>query len=375
MAEQVQKPPAEAASESRSHTRLGLYRFMSRFSFLNYRAKIMVMAFLGTHIPLIALAIWLAIQGSKNWSEALPTLGVALVATLVGTAITLFVLDRLLRPVLLTSAALCAYRKSRERIAMPLHFQDEVGTLMADADNALSHLDECLRGLEDAIAAKNRFLATAAHDLRQPSQALLMYAEHLIEFPEMQAELAPKIASASASVKQMFDSLFDVANLEAGNAQLKFSEVDVAELFRSVCTQFEPLALEKNIELRIRCGKVSINTDRFRLQRMISNVVSNAIKYSPAGCAILLAARVDKSGSVRIDVWDQGDGIPTQDLMRVFDAFYRVDRPGNNHIDGVGLGLSIVAKLADLLGARVQLTSKVSCGTRFRFRLASSPVV
>jgi len=132
---------------------LWFYTFLSRFGILNYRAKIMVMAFLGTHIPLISLAIYFALQSAPDFQTLVATIGVTLVATLVGTGITLFVLNELLKPVTMTSKALRAYRQSRKPSSLPSGFTDEVGTLMADATSTITHLEHTLDVLEHIDAA------------------------------------------------------------------------------------------------------------------------------------------------------------------------------------------------------------------------------
>ena len=131
---------------------LWLYHAVSRFGRLNYRAKIMIMAFIGTHIPLIALISFFALRSGATWQAALATIGVALLATLAGTGITLFVLNHLLRPVLMTSRALKAYRVSREILPLPTSYTDEVGTLMADAGATLTHLEAIRHRLESMDA-------------------------------------------------------------------------------------------------------------------------------------------------------------------------------------------------------------------------------
>lgn len=117
-----------------------LYSALSRFKFLTYSAKIMLMAFVGTHIPLIALACYLALQSAPDWQTFFTTVGVTLIATLTGTGLTLFVLHQLLQPILLTSSALRRYRDTRQKTALPIGYTDEVGVLMADADATIEHL-------------------------------------------------------------------------------------------------------------------------------------------------------------------------------------------------------------------------------------------
>ncbi|MEJ7687394.1 MAG: HAMP domain-containing sensor histidine kinase [Variovorax sp.] len=215
-----------------------------------------------------------------------------------------------------------------------------------------------------AVATKDRFLAAASHDMRQPVMALSLYAEHLVAYPEMHLELAPKIATASLAVKHLFESLFDLANLDSGKVVLHVQPVNVAEVLIGLVVQFGPLAAAKNIELRVRGADATVQTDSVRLQRMIGNVLGNAIKYSPSGTKILLAVRAH-AGRVRVEVWDQGYGIPQGDMDKVFQEFYRVDRADTPSIDGIGLGLSIVSRLSRVLNTQIAINSVVGRGTRF----------
>ncbi len=215
-----------------------------------------------------------------------------------------------------------------------------------------------------AVATKNRFLAAASHDMRQPVMALSLYAEHLVAYPEMHLELAPKIATASLAVKHLFESLFDLANLDSGKVVLHVQPVRVKDVLTGLGVQFGPLATAKNIELRVRGVDATVQTDSVRLQRMIGNVLGNAIKYSPPGTKILLAARA-YAGRVRVEVWDQGFGIPPNDVDKVFQEFYRVDRADTPSIDGIGLGLSIVSRLSRVLNTQITISSVVGRGTRF----------
>lgn len=128
--------------------KLGIYERLSRIGFLSYRAKIMLMAFLGTHLPLIAVALYLAFVATSEWSALFAVGALVLAATLVGTTITLFMIDQLLRPVLLTSRALRNYRESRIVSVLPTHHRDEAGSLMADASSTIRHLEDALDRLE-----------------------------------------------------------------------------------------------------------------------------------------------------------------------------------------------------------------------------------
>lgn len=138
---------------------LWLYDWMSRLARMNYRAKILVVAFIGTHIPLIALVGYFAVQTSPDWTTLLTTVGITLAATLVGTGLTVFVLNELLRPVVVTSMALRTYREFRKKTDLPTGYIDEVGTLMADAGLTIEYLDrvrDALEYIDEATGLPNR---------------------------------------------------------------------------------------------------------------------------------------------------------------------------------------------------------------------------
>lgn len=156
---------AQVNRKTNALNNLGLYRALARFSSLNYRAKIILVAFLGTHVPLLAIIGFYVANTSRDAATIWGTLIVALIATLAGTGVTLFVLNGLLAPVLLTSRALRAYRSKRELIALPTEFTDEAGTLMADAGATLTQLDATLTELEtidtvSGLANRDKFLGT-----------------------------------------------------------------------------------------------------------------------------------------------------------------------------------------------------------------------
>jgi signal transduction histidine kinase len=224
------------------------------------------------------------------------------------------------------------------------------------------------RQATEAVSTKNRFLAAATHDLRQPVSALALYADFLKENPETHAELAPKIAKATAAVSHLFDSLFDLSVLDSGKVQLSVEPVQIADVVRDLQLQYEPLAEAKNIRLRVRTWQATIQSDPVRLRRMVGNVLSNAIKYSPPGKKILLAARLQR-GDVVVEVFDQGIGIPADQIEKVFEEFYRVNDAATPAADGVGLGLSLVARLAKALKSEVRLDSVAGRGTRCSIRL------
>ncbi|MEY4426569.1 MAG: hypothetical protein RL535_867 [Pseudomonadota bacterium] len=211
-----------------------------------------------------------------------------------------------------------------------------------------------------AVATKNRMLASAAHDMRQPVLALDLYAGWLIDDPTDSPNIAPKIAASTKAVVNLFDSLFDMSRLTEGQVGTNLEMVDLEVLMYELFSQYHPIAKSKNLELRTRILQKTVFTDHVLLVRILGNLVSNALKYTQAG-GVLIACRNSKRGVV-IEVWDTGIGISPDQHSLVFKEFYK--SPSNaGTSDGFGLGLAIVAQLADLIGAELKLRSRLGHGT------------
>lgn len=211
-----------------------------------------------------------------------------------------------------------------------------------------------------AVATKNRMLASAAHDMRQPVLALDLYAGWLVDDPAASADIAPKIAASTKAVINLFDSMFDMSRLTEGQISTNLETVNLNELFSALYTQYQPIAASKNLRLRTHPIQGTVFTDYILLARILGNLLTNAIKYTQTG-GVLLACRNSARG-VKIEVWDTGVGIAPDQQSLVFKEFYK--SPSNaGTSDGFGLGLAIVTQLADLIGAELSLKSRRGLGT------------
>jgi signal transduction histidine kinase len=218
----------------------------------------------------------------------------------------------------------------------------------------------------DAVEIKNRFLASAAHDIRQPVHALGLYADWLGSEPDLVHELAPKIVESTKAVNALFDSLFDLVRLDSGKIKLNIEPVDLDKLLHDLELQYRPLAQAKGLQLRVHVRPGTVVSDPILLRRIAGNLVSNAVKYTDRG-GILLASR-GRGASRRIEVWDTGVGIAPVHQREVFREFYKVPSHAGTD-DGFGLGLYIVARLSAILGHPVSLRSRPGRGTVFRVML------
>ncbi|MCE3269807.1 MAG: putative histidine kinase, classic [Ramlibacter sp.] len=218
----------------------------------------------------------------------------------------------------------------------------------------------------DAVEIKNRFLASAAHDIRQPVHALGLYADWLGSEPELVHELAPKIVNATKAVNQLFDSLFDLARLDSGKIRLNIEPVDVGKLLRDLELQYRPLCEAKGLHFRLHVRPGTATSDPILLQRVLGNLISNAVKYTQRG-GLLVASRATREG-LRIEIWDTGVGIAPIHQREIFREFYKVPTHAGTD-DGFGLGLYIVARLTHILGHALSLSSRPGRGTVFRLVL------
>ena len=218
----------------------------------------------------------------------------------------------------------------------------------------------------EAVEVKNRFIASAAHDLRQPVHALSLYASWLVAEPELVAQIAPKISRSTRAVNDMFDSLFDFAGLENAVLQPNLQTVDLTALVQDLELQYAPVALERQLQLRTRTvAGLKVRSDPLLLKRLVGNLLSNALKNTVTG-GVLLAVR-RRRNAVHIEVWDTGVGVAREHQHAIFQEFYRIPQPGTD--EGFGLGLAIVSGLSRALGHPVGMLSRVGHGSVFWVQL------
>ena len=246
-------------------------------------------------------------------------------------------------------------------------------------DAATAALREKKEEAETATRAKSQFLAAASHDLRQPTHALGMFVARLGQLPH-DAQTKHLVASLDASVRAMqdlLDGLLDVSRLDAGAVQVNLHAVPLAPIFEQVRLAMLDAASEKGLRLRVRPTSAWVRSDPVLLQRILLNLVANAVRYTQQG-SVLLACRtpgdgvVSGSGSVsdqgpraRIEVWDSGIGIAPEHQTQVFREFYQVGNSERDRTRGLGLGLNIVKRTAHLLGHPFALRSSLGQGSRF----------
>ena len=213
------------------------------------------------------------------------------------------------------------------------------------------------------MATKNRFLASAAHDLRQPVHALSVDADWLGTGPEMARDISPRILQSTRAINELFDSLFDLTRIDAGNYKVRLRDVDVRRLFDDLAMQFEPVAVGKSLRLRTHTRPTLIWSDPVVLRRILGNLISNALRHTHQG-GVLVGLR-HRQEMLMFEVWDTGVGIAREHQQSIFQEFFRVSQHQGTE-DSLGLGLTIVSKLTSLMGYQLSLNSVATQGSVFR---------
>ena len=289
----------------------------------------------------------------------------------------------------LTAVLANSYRQALQRAidlkvqADELAAQLRVETLAAEAAR---------REAEIANRAKTQFFTAASHDLRQPLHAMGLFAEALrqrvrghagssqeptpegaarrvVDDPEV-AQLVNSINESVDALEGLFSELLDITRIDNGGVEVHEQHFVVSDILRKLRLSFEPGAFEKGLSLRLRSGERVVFADPLLVERILRNLVSNAIRYTNDG-SVLVSCR-QRGDRVLLQVWDTGIGIPDAERVRIFEEFYQVPNTGvvsPEQRKGLGLGLAIVKRLAELMRAPLSVRSQAGRGTVFTLEL------
>jgi signal transduction histidine kinase/CheY-like chemotaxis protein len=226
-------------------------------------------------------------------------------------------------------------------------------------------VEERTRQLEVANLAKSRFLATASHDLRQPLHALGLFVAQLRGRTGVddRKRIVAGIEASLSAMNELFNALLDVSKLDSGLLTPRLVEFPIAHLLKRVETTFAGTAREKGLALRAVGSSAWVFSDFVLLERIVFNLVSNAIRYTSNGRVLVGCRR--RGDELRLEVWDTGSGIPQDQHQDIFTEFFRLENSDREQGGGLGLGLAIVERLCRLLMHRVEVTSTVGKGSCF----------
>jgi two-component system, sensor histidine kinase len=238
--------------------------------------------------------------------------------------------------------------------------------LIDELQQAKVQAEQLRRLAEEANRAKSRFLASASHDLRQPLTALSLYSEALNQIAKGAAikDVAEHIDASVRHLEDLFNSLLDLSKLDAGVVQVNPTIHSVFELLNRLAVEYAEQASHRNIALSSKGSDCWINADPILFERVIRNLLENALRYTSEGRVDLNCYRTGYS--VCVEVSDTGAGIPQSERERIFDEYYQISNPGRDRSKGLGIGLSIVRKLLELMGLEVMLESAVGKGSVFK---------
>jgi len=254
---------------------------------------------------------------------------------------------------------------------------DEIGSLVLQINSMLesiqiSHhqLESSRADAERASLAKSNFLTSMSHELRTPLNAILGYSQLLnirgTNLTESEAEWVSEIVVAGEYLLKLISELLELSSIESGDLKLDFEPVLISESFEKAINMVKPLATQKNVELSMETDALlghQIHADKVRLQQILINLLTNAIKYNKqGGCVSLRAATIGRYCYIKIE--DNGVGVSEEKIDEIFKPFNRGD-VRNSTIDGVGIGLSITRRLIESMNGRVEVTSKLNVGSVF----------
>jgi two-component system phosphate regulon sensor histidine kinase PhoR len=254
------------------------------------------------------------------------------------------------------------------------HAGDELDTIVDEAGHAGRALRTEVERLERLADYRRSFLGDVSHELRTPIFAISGFAESLLDGalddPEVRERFVQKILANARRLDALARDLAEIARIESGELRMRTAAFDLGALARETIETLETLATERGIDVAViaPADLPRVVGDRGRLQQVLANLVENALKYTERGGRVELSAAATPAG-VRVAVSDNGIGIAPEDVARVTERFFRVDRSRSRTEGGTGLGLSIVKHILEAHGVPLDVTSRPGEGSTFAFTL------
>ncbi len=243
-------------------------------------------------------------------------------------------------------------------------------------------LQESFTKLKELDRLKSNFLATMSHELRTPLTSVIGYSDMMLEgmagpLSPPQREYVGIIMEKGENLLQLISSILDITKIEAGRVRLALTEVELGQVMRDALSTVVPLARKKSIDISCEAAQdlPRVICDREKVRQCLVNLLSNALKFTPAGGAVRLGAQAVPGGQIAISVADTGIGISEEHLPRVWEAFYQVDGSATREYGGVGLGLAIVKSFVEAHGGEAQVRSTPGQGSSFTMVLPERPAV
>lgn len=256
-------------------------------------------------------------------------------------------------------------RSIRSSIMHSINVRFDNFSLLENLQHEKSRAEQALKRAETANHAKSKFLAAASHDLRQPLHSLRLFTATLeLQTRETRHKtLASQIDSSVKSLEDLFNALLDISKLDAGTFSVSKQHVHLDSLLSQIEGEFKPLAQVKELSFNVILEDYVVFTDALLLERLIRNLASNAVRYTNEG-EITISTESDRQ-KVWVSVSDTGIGMPETDQVRVFEEFVQLGNAERDRNQGIGLGLSIVKRLSELLDVSIKVQSTLGVGSVF----------
>lgn len=244
--------------------------------------------------------------------------------------------------------------------------ETEIKEMFSKAKNDIEYLERLQQ-------MRSQFIANVSHELRTPIFSIQGYIETLlngaIDDPKVNKHFLQKANDNTINLSNLLNDLIDISMIESGEMRMSYRYFDIDNFINSVVNELLPLAEEKNLKLNFYPlgNGCQVFGDKEKLKQVFVNILHNAIKYTDEGMVEILLE--DEKKFVNIIIKDTGIGIPEEDLNRIFERFYRVDKARSRAVGGTGLGLAIVKHIIEAHNSRIVVTSKIGEGSQFSFKL------
>jgi len=262
----------------------------------------------------------------------------------------------------------------------PVNSSDEIGQLSLAFNRMADTIVASVSKLRETDRLRRELIANVSHDLRSPLASMQGYLETIIMKedtlkPDERRRFLTTITGNVQSLSKMVDELFELSKLEAEQTKPDLEYFSMAELAQDIALKFTPQAEQRGIRLATRMddGLPSVFADIGLVERALSNLIENALRFTPQDGEVTVSLKRSGNGVV-VEVSDTGTGIPAADLPHIFERFYRVEKSRSRASGGAGLGLAIANRIVQIHGGRITVESESGAGTTFAFNLATSPI-
>jgi len=297
-----------------------------------------------------------------------------LIGVAISVAISLFISRALLSTIRGITKAAEAMADGDFSSKISVESEDEIGVLSRTFNDMAEQIETMLEELKKSEKLRREFVANVSHELRTPLTSIRTYAETIYESPELSKETENDflhvIINESDRMTKIVKDLLELSRFDAGNTELMLEEFSIEQAMRDVCAAVAMEARRRGHELCLEIDDKLplINGDRARVEQVLMNIIINALNYTPdKGKVTVFGGAVEDYIMIRIT--DTGIGIPNEDLPRVFDRFYRVDKARSRESGGTGLGLPIAREIVVMHGGDIQITSTPDIGTTVTIKL------